>query len=230
MPQISTSWDPFSHHTWGQPKQLPLMETTEDLLALSVTWHRIRNNPRITSPDIASLSDQALLGCVKAEDRARAEVIRDYYSKKIMLWALHEVKLSKFRTDLSTFIASTDKTYTEDILPLVFRLPEFYEYDQEFATLKREFNCDQVKWRGGSRQVQLYPVKNTNRKLRSGYKHEYWLKDDHGQAYLILIDHLNCCKSMWDREFKTESITIDGAFFPLTQDGLPYLKVLKWSV
>ena len=210
-------------------KQYVINEAAEDLLALSHTWYRIRTG-NVSAPEISSLTDPALFGCVKAEDRIAANVIRDYYSKKVMMWALKEVKLTKFRADLSTFIHSTGKLFTDETLPLVFRLPEFYAYDTEFEEMKKNFTADIVPKHFSNTTMTLYPVKNLNRKLRSGHKHEYWFKNVHGQAVLMLIDHHNCCMSLWNREFRKESMIITGTFSQLTQDDLSYYKVFNWGI
>lgn len=233
--ELTTSiWDSAGRKRKNEfVKQYVINESAEDLLALSVTWHRIRNNREVkaTSPDITSLTDTALFGCVTEEDRVQANVIRDHYSKKLMMWALTEVKLTKFRTDLSTFIQSTGKLFTDELLPLVFRLPEFYEYDLEFTRMKSAFTTIPEGVQHTKSHVKLFPVKNLNRKLKSGYKHEYWLKDKDGNAYLILIDHLNILKSMWDREFNKEHILINALMTcKLKQDEQTYFKLSKWEV
>ena len=120
-------------------KQYKVNESAEDLLALSVAWFRLRKNRTLTPyPMIESLTDENLFKSLTEEDRLMANTIRDYYSKKIMVMALKEIKLTKFREDLSKFIHSDGKLFVDDMLPLVFRLPEFYEYDTAFADMMRD--------------------------------------------------------------------------------------------
>lgn len=106
-------------------------EIDKDLLSLSVCWKRYRDikddTPR---PYIGSLLEAELFRCVTDLDVELANRIRDYYSKKLMMWALKsERELTQFRKDLRTFITSEGKIFQEEMLPLAFRLPELYEYD-----------------------------------------------------------------------------------------------------
>ena len=226
----SGSWISAKRRKNEHVKQYVINEASEDLLALSVCWHRIRTSEG-GSPSITSLTDTALFGCVKEEDRVQANVIRDHFSKKIMMWALKEVKLTPFRVDLSSFIHSTGKLFTDETLPLVFRLPEFYAYDVAFVELKTSFSPIPEHVHHSASHLKLIPVKNLNRKLKSGYKHEYWFKDQDNRAYLILIDHLNVLKSLWNREFLKEHVLINAIMTcKLEQDEVTYFKLAKWQV
>ena len=97
-------------------KRYEVIETTEDVLALSVAWKRLRDNKDKSSHyiGITSLLDDNLFRRVEESDRVRANEIRDYFSKKIMLWSLKGIKLTKYRQDLSTFIHGNDKKITEE--------------------------------------------------------------------------------------------------------------------
>lgn len=211
------------------PKKPETNISSEDLLVLSAAWYRSRTN---NGPNFSSLTDTELSEYVNEEDRKQADVIRDHFSKKIMMWALKGTTLTNFRTDLSAFIHSSGNIFTNETLPLVFRLPEFYEYDMAFAQMKASFSpvIETGKY-AKVPQLKLYPIKNLNRKLKSGYKHEYWLRNQEGHAHLILIDHHNILKSMWDREFKKEHIFVTAPMTcKLEQDDLSYFKLSKWSI
>ena len=110
-------------HRSDYVKRYEVIETTEDVLALSVAWKRLRDTKDRGAQyiSISSLLDDNLFRQVEESDKIRANQIRDYFSKKIMLWSLKSIKLSKYRQDLNTFIHGNDKKVTEEMLPIVFR-------------------------------------------------------------------------------------------------------------
>jgi len=127
-------------------KKYEVFETTEDILALSVTWHRMRSSLshkiNMIAPDNrpTKLTDSVLFREMIQEDKDRADIIRDYYSKKLMVITLREQRISKFRKDLSTFVHGDNKVVKEEMMPLIYRLPEFYEYDMGFDEMFRDLN------------------------------------------------------------------------------------------
>ena len=131
----SNDWDIFTANN-NNVKRYEVFETTEDILALSVTWHRLRpliNNGTSTIIDPSNrptkLTDSILFKEIIQEDRDKANLIRDYYSKKLMMFTLKGQQLTNYRKDLNTFIHGDCKVVKEEMMPLVYRLPEFYEYD-----------------------------------------------------------------------------------------------------
>lgn len=213
-------------------KQYKVNESAEDLLALSVAWFRLRKNRTLTPyPTIESLTDENLFKSLTEEDRLMANTIRDYYSKKIMVMALKDVKLTKFREDMKKFIHSDGKLFINDMLPLVFRLPEFYEYDNEFADMMRDLTPLPVdRTRVVTEAHTLRPLRKFDVKRKFHYKHEYWFKDEHDRAVLIMLEHINSCKSLFEREFKKESTDMRITGYATSQDNFTYFKVNKWEV
>lgn len=229
-PFLTATADAASWSTYEAPKE---KFCVEDLLVLSATWYRLRTTSTQVDP-IDTLVDTVLIESVLPEDREFAEKIRDHYSKKCLIWALMSEKLSVFRNDLRTFITSDRRTYSASLLPLVFRLPEFYLYDLMIDALRQEFELKAVPGSRATtiaRTLTLFPVKYTRRKLKSGIKHEYWLKDESGSAYQILIEPTNSCKSLWDREFKLSSIDLcDCTVQPKHFDHFGFRHISKWSI
>ena len=222
-------------HRSDYVKRYEVIETTEDILALSVAWKRLRDNKDKNTHyiGISSLLDDNLFRRVEEPDRVRANEIRDYFSKKIMLWSLKGVKLSKYRQDLSTFIHGNDKKTTEEILPLVFRLPEFFEYDIQFDTFKREVTLEIPNFT----QLDAHKKITTLKPITSFYKNnkrvkqfEYWLKDNNGNAYMIPIEPKNPLKHIWDMMFANDEISIEGTHSPKQYDELQYYQLLNWKL
>lgn len=219
-------------------KRYEVIEATEDILALSVTWKRLRDttNESIQHGSlhikVTTLLDDHLFRKMEESDRIRANEIRDYFSKKIMLWTLKSVKLSAYRQDLNKFIHGDGKKVTEELLPLIYRLPEFYEYDIQFDQFKREINLEILnfgKIDSVKKITTLTPIKSfykTNKRV----KHfEYWLKDSNENAHLITIEPKNPLKHIWDKIFTNGQLRIEGTYHPKKYDELQYYQLLNWS-
>ena len=218
-------------------KRYEVIEATEDILALSVTWKRLRDTKNETIHNIlhinvTTLLDDHLFRKIEESDRIRANEIRDYFSKKIMLWTIKSVKLSAYRQDLNKFIHGDSKKVTEELLPLIYRLPEFYEYDIQFDQFKREVNLEITNFSNidsVKKITTLTPITSfykTNKRV----KHfEYWLKDSNDNAHLITIEPKNPLKHIWDKIFTNGPLRIEGTCYPKKYDELQYYQLLNWS-
>ena len=214
-------------------KRYEVIEATEDILALSVAWKRLRDTKNESiQVGITTLLDDNLFRKIEEPDRIRANEIRDYFSKKIMLWTLKSVKLSAYRQDLNKFIHGDSKKVTEELLPLIYRLPEFYEYDIQFDQFKREVNLEITNFSNidsVKKITTLTPVTSfykTNKRV----KHfEYWLKDSNDNAHLITIEPKNPLKHIWDKIFTNGQLRIEATCYPKKYDELQYYQLLNWS-
>ena len=217
-------------------KRYEVIEATEDILALSVAWKRLRNIKNeggSLNASVTTLLDDHLFRKIEEPDRIRANEIRDYFSKKIMLWTLKSVKLSAYRQDLNKFIHGDGKKVTEELLPLIYRLPEFYEYDIQFDQFKREINLEITNFSNidsVKKITTLTPITSfykTNKRV----KHfEYWLKDNNDNAHLITIEPKNPLKHIWDKIFTNGQLRIEATCYPKKYDELQYFQLLNWSV
>jgi hypothetical protein len=210
-------------------KKYEVYEISQDLLSLSVCWARYRKARDIPGPQptITKLLDSELFRLVTEEDIAHANVIRDYYSKKIMVLKLKNEGFTAFREDLNTFIHSEGKTFKESMLPLAYRLPEFYEYDVEFEKMAFEYNRE-VKRNDDPHVVtvkQLKFVKKLSVNNKRQKRKEYWFSDRHNNLVNINIDNSNPLLSLMDMTVNKNDITIKGNFRKSSRDGSEYLKV-----
>jgi hypothetical protein len=212
-------------------KKYEVYEISKDLLALSVCWARYRKEKEqaynILSPTITKLLDSELFRLVTEEDIAQANVIRDYYSKKIMVLKLKNEGFSAFREDLNTFIHSEGKMFKESMLPLAYRLPEFYEYDVEFEKMAFEYNRE-VKRNDDPHVVttkQLKFVKKLSVNTKRQKRKEYWFSDRHNNLVLLSVESSNPLLSLMDMTVNKNDITIAGTFRKSKRDGLEYLKL-----
>ncbi len=233
----SVTWDSNSS-TNGNVKKYEVFETSEDILALSVTWHRLRllGNRIINTIRPTTLTDNILFTEINQEDRNRADIIRDYYSKKLIVMTLRGQRISKFRKDLNTFIHGDCKIVKEEMMPLIFRLPEFYDYDiqlqEMFSDLNKQFEDTEDQAYGaayGGKKI-LKPMKKFVVKLRTNKFSEYWLKDDDNKAYKIEIPIENKLNHLWEHFFEQESIPLQGHFRHMERDGINYFHLKNWEI
>ena len=238
----------LSINNWGDTisinsnvKKYEVFETTEDILALSVTWHRLRplishgiSNIMNPSNRPTKLTDEILFKEMTQEDREKANVIRDYYSKKIMMFTLKGQQLTSYRKDLNTFIHGDCKIVKEEMMPLVYRLPEFYEYDvgidEMFLELDTRFEGSQIAL---SIIKTFTPVKKFTVKRKSRKFVEYWLKDEENKPYKIEIDSNNDLMHLWDYFYdrgKFHEITLDTVIRFSNRDSISHYKMIKWKL
>ena len=234
----SNDWDIFGNKN---VKKYEVFETSEDILALSVTWHRLRplishgiSNIMNPSDRPTKLTDSILFKEIIQEDRDKANLIRDYYSKKLMMFTLKGQQLTSYRKDLNTFIHGDCKVVKEEMMPLVYRLPEFYEYDvgldEMFLELDTRFEGSQISL---SAIKTLTPVKKFTVKRKHRKFVEYWLKDNENKPYKIEIDSNNELMHLWDYFYdkgKFHEITLDTVIKFSNRDSISHYKLIKWKL
>jgi hypothetical protein len=208
------------------------LSSTVDMLAISVAWKRLRDSNEAT---VSSLLDESLFDAVTPEDLTLAESIRIYYQQKLIkLRLLDNMKLSKFRADLSIYINGPGTTFNESDLPMIYRLPEFYEYDISLDHIKQGVKMHMpIKSNFGANNnftKTLIPIKYLTRSVKKVKIHEYWLKDEQDFLHLIAIGHDNALQHIWDKEFSKEILSIQAFFSLANQDDFQYFKPLKWKL
>lgn len=210
-------------------RKYEVYEISQDLLALSVCWARyrkVKNEPGL-HPTITKLLDTAVFRLVSEDDIVQANIIRDYYSKKIMVWKLKNVGFTSFRKDLNTFVHSDGKTFKEDMIPLAYRLPEFYEYDIEFEKMLFEYNKE-VKRQDGLLQPDKKKLKFvkqlTVNKKRFKCK-EYWFSDNHNNLVALNFEITNPLISLLDMTINNTDVIIDGIYRKKSRDGYEFLRI-----
>ena len=177
------------------------------------------------------LTDSILFKEIIQEDRDKANLIRDYYSKKLMMFTLKGQQLTTYRKDLNIFIHGDSKVVKEEMMPLIYRLPEFYDYDIGIDKMFRELN---TRFEGISiaseNAISLYPVSKftVNRKSRKYV--EYWLKDEQNIPYRIEVEQKNQLIQLWDYFFEKESVTLSGVIKFEDRDGINYYSLSKWTI
>lgn len=233
LTSLDTTLGSFEFEFNNDVKKYEVYEISQDLLALSVCWSRLRNSSREENQpfvNITKLLDSELFKLVTEDDIVRANVIRDYYSKKIMVWKLKNIKLTQFREDMNTFIHSNGKTFKENMMPLVYRLPEFYEYDIEFEKMSFEYNKE-VKRQESIHVIErkhLTFIKSLSVNTKRLKKIEYWFSDNHNNLVQMNIETSNPLHSLLEKVI-TGNIELVGRYVTRNRDGYEFLKVEKYK-
>ena len=234
---MGTNWD---SEDWfkasNDVKKYEVYELSEDVLALSVTWHRLRSTVRpytggVVEPSPTTLTDAILFKEVTQEDRERANVIRDFYSKKLMVLTLKEHKFSSYRKDLSTFIHGNSKVVKEQMLPIVYRLPEFYDYDIVVEDMFRDLDTN---FKGTDHPISKILKLDSITKLKVNGKSrkfvEYWMKDSNNRPYKLEIEISNQLMHLWDHFFDMGQVSLEIVAKHMNRDGASYYKLIKWKL
>ena len=225
------SFDEFAYRP--DIKKYEVYEISQDLLALSVCWARYRKvkDDNKVLPTITKLLDSELFKLVTEEDVAQANVIRDYYSKKIMVWKLKNINLTNFRQDLNTFIHSDGKTFKETMMPLAYRLPEFYEYDVEFEKMSFDYNKE-VKRQGSvhaTDKKHLTYIKSLSVNTKRFKKIEYWFSDSHNNLVQMNLETNNPLNSLLEKVITSGSVDVVGRYGTGNRDGNEFFRVEKYK-
>ena len=234
---VNIDWDNTFTNT-NNVKKYEVFETSEDILALSVTWHRLRptlsHNINIVSNPSSrptKLTDEILFKEMIQEDRERANLIRDYYSKKLVVMTLRGQRISKYRKDLNTFIHGDSKVVKEEMMPLIYRLPEFYDYDTAADDMFRSLDTRFEDSRIAAETVKtVYPLKKFIVNRKSGKYNEYWLRDEQNRPCRIEIEHSNQLMHLWDYFFEKNSLTLDSISKFEERDNIAFYKLIKWTI
>jgi hypothetical protein len=229
MNDLQFGWDDNNHI-----KKYQVCEINEDLLALSTAWQRIRKE-RASNPqslyfnNITRLLDKQLFKEVSEEDRVRANVIRDYYSKKIMVWRLKNERFTGFREDMNEFIHGDGKKFREEMCPLVYRLPEFYDYDSAFDEISREHNfkvSQTEQHHADTKTLKLVKTFNVGKKYSK--RKEYWFSDEQNNLINMSVEHNNMLIPLLDY-YVQHPFTMQATYSKKYKDDKEYLIANKFK-
>jgi len=212
-------------------KKYEIIETTEDALVVSVTHKRLTSTKNYRSGiPLRNMLDSQIFDNITDEDREIANKIRTYYAHQFVMWTLKGIRLTKFRDCLNNYINGDSKRFKEEYIPIIAKLPYFYEYDIQLDEIKRsidsEINIDK------SLQITAHcmtPIKSLVRKNKRIKCIEYWLSDTNNHAYKIQIEINNPLQHLWDNIFKQE-MKITGIGVPKRRDDFKYYQLLNWSI
>ena len=162
-------------------------------------------------------------------DRQMASDIREYYSKKLMVRTLKGKSMSKFRQDLSTYLTNNYTVrYPEKYEGMIYRLPEFYAYDQEIDKLRMESNNVEQQATIGIRR--LTPIKKLVSTQKSGTMFHYWFHNSDKHLYKMCISKDNELQPLFDGVFEKDELTVSARFIPATQDDLHFSNIKNFKL
>lgn len=227
------------YHDGKYVKTYQIIEAAEDLLTLSVAHKRLLSE-RISllakSFSFKNILDSVIFENLNDNDREIASTIRKYYSQQIVMWALKGIKLTSFREDLKTYLNGEGNKFVENTIPLVTKLPYFYDYDIKLDEIKREFTTDLSGYNPITTNIPdkhsyiLTPIKSLFRKTKKTKCIEYWLKDNYNRAYKIEIEHNNPLQPLWDKTFNSSKLEILSYIKVKRLDDLNYFHMFGWEV
>jgi len=216
-------------------KKYEIFELKEDVLVLSATWKRLRNEKKFQG-SISKLVDHTLFSEIQPEDREQANSIRDYYSKKVMMLKLKGKRLTNFREDLNSFIHSDGTMVKEGMFPLVYRLPEFYEYDRTIDDIKAKLDLldltvSHAKYAGKTNIYKCAYIGQTFKKTKRLKSLEYWFKAETNECVKIQLEPSNPLMHMWDSIISSKKVLqIKGNTKVVKSDDFDYLLLNDWKL
>jgi len=215
---------------WDNPnvKKYEIIESNEDLMALSTAWYRIRMSRETSTPVEVfptTLLDKVLFPEVNSEDRQNAADIRDYYSKKVMMWKLKGQELTNFQKDMNEFIHTDGLKFQEKMIPLVYSLPGFYFYDKEFDVMASEHHTKIATFNEvTTKKLSLLKVLNSGK--RSNKKKDYWFSDDTDHLVKMTFQADNPLLSLLDN-YAQDYIHVKGLYTKITRDDRDFFFLTK---
>lgn len=232
---INNDW--LNHISNPNVKKYEVIETNEDIITLGVTAHRLQK----TSAIFHRLLDEDLFKKITNEDREKSKEIKDYYSKKVMMWKLKgNGNLSPYREDMNKLIHSNGMMFKENMLGIAYWLPEFYEYDQKVDAVKEQVSTNQnfseldKQGRPGvlKLSVELEPINRILRKSKRVKSFEYWMRDTKLNAGVVLhLEEKNQLQHLWDYIFSNEKVLkIQGNYVRRHRDGFEYFAINNWEL
>ena len=203
-------------------KKYEIYEVSQDLLALSTCWYRLRKEQKASA--IGKLTDGTLFNNINDEDRKFADIIRNYYSRKVLVWKLKNSRLTSFRQDLTEFINTDGKKFKETMMPLAYRLPEFYEYDIEFEKIvfehNREVKHDNTIGRSVKNLTFIKTLKVNSKKFK---RSEFWFRDEFNNLVNINIESHNPLVSLLTKT-ASQDLKLNSVYKKSTRDGFEFFK------
>jgi len=209
-------------------------ESPEDILTLSCTLQRLRTLGEFGN----RVLDDVVMRKVSTDDRTKSAMIRDYYSKKIMMGNLTDkMYKSNFRRDLSTFIMADGHRFKTNDIGMACYLPDFYDYDTQIDSIKLQVETTlNVPATSPTvmklDEVNLTPLSKISKKTKNRKQLEYWFKDDKVNAAVVLtLDPKNQLIKVWDSIFNdSTTLPMSGYFHRTSLDGFEYFRVTNWDL
>lgn len=187
----------------------PRASFRDDPLALSCASYRIyKNEPTRRFVNIDTVK-------ATAEDRAHAQVIRDYYGARYTMKALRGHPLTDWQQKAAGFLSGLYYLTTEEI-GMLYKLPYFYEEDLAMdeiiaKTVSTPAPSDRF---AVEEQLTLVPLQRVliTRKGTADQVHYYYL-DQNQHAVVLTCPATNSLNPMMEGLFRQPGIRVQGYVF-----------------
>lgn len=209
-----------------------LMNTKEhniDALILSCAIYRLNSSGIYYSLDDIK-NDQVI-----DEDRLLAKKIRNYYGSKLVMSSLKNQSMSSFRKDLAGFLCTDGTKYDLAIAGIIYKLPEFYEYDQTLELLNYTkfapiYADDDKNFECG--EFNIVPVTKLMRNTKIKKSIQYWfVVEKNNHPLCISIEPKNPLLHIWEKLFSHNKVLkIKGTFIINKGVGFKYYDASKWNL
>lgn len=212
-------------------KKFEMVESVIDVLALSCTWYRLRTAGQYLG--VGRLLDPELYDKVTDADVNTADAVRKYYRNKMLVMVIQNQNLTTFRKDLNEFVNGDGKIFKDTMLPLAYRLPEFYHYDRAIDSLKESVNVVLPAYCGDTTQVLTPFVRLTKRSSNATRNSvEYWFKNELDIAHRIKLLYKNPLQHIWDNLFdRGDCMNISTKKTSReVLDGLQFVSIDQWEL
>lgn len=228
---VNTVWiDEFENNTYKKDHKLKLHA---DPLALVIG--QIENGKPLWEIGdwLRQPTTQQLLAQMDSVEKAND--IKRYYRNKLMLRTLKHSgqNFTKFRQDLRDFVESEDPyTIYETDIPMILKLPEFYEEDQMMDEFQKEYYMTSEFYTMYNGITTLKPVRKHQRKTKNHNAINYWFTDHSSRVYRISVKPDNELIHLFEREFAKDLVTMDATFYPTKMRGQDYVffNINKWTI
>jgi len=223
-------FDLWSKELTEESKPEESLTTPHDPLVLSCTLFRLsKQDFTYRSFSLMSIS---LTNFITEQDRLLAEEIRKDFSHKLVLFVMQVGPLSKYKTELNTFLTSCFKQADGSYITpakysgMIYKLPYFHEYNHAQLAL---FNDTTKKVDGPDSfdgPVTLWFMNKLDpRTKKSKNKIEYWFKDDKQNRVMLSLDKTNPLRDIFDDALTDMPLLVTGKFFKHSNYSVEYYVV-----
>lgn len=235
MNPVAISFDNL-WETTSEPEIEEKFSTFEDLIAISCVMYRLMQATEDdTGRRFFSLEHDAakLAKSINQEDRLMAQSIRRYYNGKLTLLRLRGQQFTKFRQDMASLLAveniNGSYTYLKKYLGMVYKLPYFYEYDQNLNEVfgSEYFDLAGKTYFKGTSTLSF--VKKLDAFRKRSPVIEYWFTDENDDRVVVHIQKANPLVSVLDHVLTDGELTVTGKFKATRKDTLNYYTLESWQ-
>jgi len=164
------------------------------------------------------------------EARVAANRIRQYYTGKLYKLVLAGRPLSRFRHDLAQYLKPENEAImrSHEFGGMIFRLPEFYDYDTKLEAMVHEIRANVGSWSSHDNRPRknyecvLRPVQ----RLTSKQAQHYWMiEPDSGRLFMLPVDNTNSLAVLWETVWPRHELELQINIRPRIVDGIYHFKV-----